>query len=161
MANGSSRDRGRRAKKNTAPARPAAVSGPGSLSRRTDSVAPSIEDVRGMVNESAGEEAALVNQVRQGTIPGEEGTEPTPQPQVTATPQPLQPMAPGVADIFTEGDGTPITTPSSMQQQESTLLEPDDVMLIRAMAQANPTAELISLLQFASQKINRTPQQFG
>jgi len=159
MANGSSRDRGRRAKKNTAPARPAAVSGPGRLSRRTDSVAPSIEDVRGMVSESAGEEAALVEQVRQGTIPGEEGTQP--QPQVTATPQPLQPMAPGVADIFTEGDGTPITTPSSMQQQESTLLEPDDLMLIRAMAQANPTAELISLLQFASQKINRTPQQFG
>lgn len=159
MANGSSRDRGRRAKKNTAPARPAAVSGPGRLSRRTDSVAPSIEDVRGMVTESAGEEAALVEQVRQGTIPGEEGTQL--QPQVTATPQPLQPMAPGVADIFTEGDGTPITTPSSMQQQESTLLEPDDVMLIRAMAQANPTAELISLLQFASQKINRTPQQFG
>jgi hypothetical protein len=159
MANGSSRDRGRRAKKNTAPARPAAVSGPGRLSRRTDSVAPSIEDVRGMVSESAGEEAALVEQVRQGTIPGEEGTQP--QTQVTATPQPLQPMAPGVADIFTEGDGTPITTPSSMQQQESTLLEPDDLMLIRAMAQANPTAELISLLQFASQKINRTPQQFG
>ena len=48
-----------------------------------------------------------------------------------------------------------------MQAQESSLLEPDDVMLIRAMAQINPSSELISLLQFAEQKINRTPQQFG
>ena len=48
-----------------------------------------------------------------------------------------------------------------MQAQESKLLEPDDVMLIRAMAQVNPSAELLSLLQFASRKINRTPQQFG
>lgn len=153
MANGSSRDKGRRG----GVSRPAPVSGPGRLSRRTDGAAPSIEDVRGMVNESAGEEQALVEQVRQGNV--EQPTEAVPQ--ARPQPQPLQTIAPGVGDIFTKGDGTPITTPSSMQQQESTLLEPDDLMLIRAMAQANPTAELISLLQFASQKINRTPQQFG
>lgn len=157
MANGSSRERGRRG----GVKRPAAVSGPGRLARRTDSVAPSIEDVRGMVTESAGEEAALVDQVRQGTIPGEEETQPQPQPQATGTPQPLQPVPPAVGDIFAQGDGTPINTPSTMQAQESSLLEPDDVMLIRAMAQINPSSELISLLQFAEQKINRTPQQFG
>ena len=48
-----------------------------------------------------------------------------------------------------------------MAQESSSLLEPDDVMLIRAMAKINPSQELISLLQFAEQKINRTPQQFG
>ena len=64
MANGSSRSRGRRG----GVKRPAAVSGPGKLARRTDGAAPTIEDVRGMVNESAGEEAALVDQVRQGNI---------------------------------------------------------------------------------------------
>jgi hypothetical protein len=38
-----------------------------------------------------------------------------------------------------------------MQSQE-TLLEPDDVMLIRAMAEVNPTSELLGLLKFASDK---------
>ena len=42
MANGSSRERGRRG----GVKRPAAVSGPGRLARRTDGAAPSIEDVR-------------------------------------------------------------------------------------------------------------------
>ena len=64
MANGSSRSRGRRG----GVKRPAAVSGPGRLARRTDGQAPSIEDVRGMITESAGEEAALVEQVRQGNF---------------------------------------------------------------------------------------------
>ena len=111
-----------------------------------------------MVSESAGEEKALVEQVRQGNVeePAATVAAPAEQPQ-----QALQPVAPAVADIFAEGDGTPINTPSSMQAQESSLLEPDDVMLIRAMAQVNPSAELLSLLQFANQKINRTPQQFG
>ena len=110
MANGSSRERGRRG----GVKRPAAVSGPGKLARRTDGQAPSIEDVRGMVNESAGEEQQLVEQVRQGNVE---------QPQ-----QSLQPLSPGIADIFAADDETPITTPSSMQAQESKLLEPDDVM---------------------------------
>ena len=36
-------------------------------------------------------------------------------------------------------------------------LEPDDVMLIRAMAEVNPTAELLGLLKFASDRqIGRT-----
>ena len=154
MANGSSRERGRRG----GVKRPAAVSGPGRLARRTDGQAPSIEDVRGMVTESAGEEKALVEQVRQGNVeePAATVAAPAEQPQ-----QELQPVAPAVGDIFAQGDGTPINTPSSMQAQESSLLEPDDVMLIRAMAQINPSSELISLLQFAEQKINRTPQQFG
>ena len=154
MANGSSRERGRRG----GVKRPAAVSGPGRLARRTDGQAPSIEDVRGMVTESAGEEKALVEQVRQGNVeqPAATVAAPAEQPQ-----QELQPLPPAVGDIFSQGDGTPINTPSSMQAQESSLLEPDDVMLIRAMAQINPSSELISLLQFAEQKINRTPQQFG
>ena len=154
MANGSSRERGRRG----GVKRPAAVSGPGKLARRTDGQAPSIEDVRGMVNESAGEEQQLVEQVRQGNVeqPPTTVAQPAEQPQ-----QSLQPLSPGIADIFAADDETPITTPSSMQAQESKLLEPDDVMLIRAMAQVNPSAELLSLLQFASRKINRTPQQFG
>ena len=154
MANGSSRERGRRG----GVKRPAAVSGPGRLARRTDGQAPTIEDVRGMVSESAGEEKALVEQVRQGNVeqPAATVAAPAEQPQ-----QELQPVPPAVGDIFAKGDGTPINTPSSMQAQESSLLEPDDVMLIRAMAQINPSSELISLLQFAEQKINRTPQQFG
>ena len=154
MANGSSRERGRRG----GVKRPAAVSGPGRLARRTDGQAPSIEDVRGMVSESAGEEKALVEQVRQGNVeqPAATVAAPAEQPQ-----QALQPLPPAVGDILAQGDGTPINTPSSMQAQESSLLEPDDVMLIRAMAQVNPSAELLSLLQFANQKINRTPQQFG
>ena len=97
MANGSSRQRGRRG----GVKRPAAVSGPGRLARRTDGAAPTIEDVRGMVNESAGEEAALVDQVRQGNIE---------QPQTTfaAQPQPapqqLGGVEPGIADVFAPGD---------------------------------------------------------
>ena len=155
MANGSSRSRGRRG----GVKRPAAVSGPGRLARRTDGQAPSIEDVRGMITESAGEEAALVEQVRQGNVEQPPATvaAPVEQPQQQA----LSPIAEGVADIFAQGDGTPITTPSSMQEQESTMLEPDDLMLIRAMAKIKPSQELISLLQFAEQSINRTPQQFG
>jgi hypothetical protein len=155
MANGSSRSRGRRG----GVKRPAAVSGPGRLARRTDGQAPSIEDVRGMINESAGEESALVEQVRQGNVEQQPATvaAPAEQPQQ----QLLSPIAEGVADIFAQGDGTPITTASSMQEQESTMLEPDDLMLIRAMAKIKPSQELISLLQFAEQSINRTPQQFG
>lgn len=155
MSNGSSRSRGRRG----GVKRPAAVSGPGRLARRTDGQAPSIEDVRGMITESAGEEAALVEQVRQGNVEQPPATvaATVEQPQQ----QELSPIAEGVADIFAQGDGTPITTPSSMQEQESTMLEPDDLMLIRAMAKIKPSQELISLLQFAEQSINRTPQQFG
>jgi len=154
MANGSSRSRGRRG----GVRRPAAVSGPGRLARRTDGAAPSIDDVRGMINESAGEEAALVEQVRQGNVEQPPATVATPveQPQ-----QELQTITPDVADIFTGDDDLPLTTPSNMQAKESTLLEPDDVMLIRAMAQIKPSAELISLLQYAEQNINRTPQQYG
>ena len=40
---------------------------------------------------------------------------------------------------------------------EDQFLEPDDVMLIRAMAEVNPTAELLGLLKFASDRqIGRT-----
>ena len=45
-----------------------------------------------------------------------------------------------------------LSTPSSMQTQD-TMLEPDDVMLIRAMAEVNPTNELLGLLKFASDKM--------
>ena len=129
----SSRAKGRRGgKKNTAPKRPAAVSGPGKLSARTDSAAPSIETVRSMVSETAGEEQALVDQVREGNI--------------TSPDSPGQGFSP-----VAEGEMVPLTTPSSMQSQE-TLLEPDDVMLIRAMAEVNPTSELLGLLKFASDK---------
>ena len=153
MSTDSSRARGRRG----GVKRPAAVSGPGRLSRRTDGAAPSIEDVRGMVTESAGEETDLVNQLRLGNV--------TPPPATVAAPeepqQELQTLPAGAAEIFAGGDDLPINTQSTMAQESSSLLEPDDVMLIRAMAKINPSQELISLLQFAEQKINRTPQQFG
>ena len=154
MSTDSSRSRGRRG----GVKRPAATSGPGKLSRRTDGQAPTIEDVRGMITESAGEETALVNQVRQGNItpPGTTVAQPTGAPQ-----QQLEPSEPGIGEIFTGEDELPADTPSTMAEESSTLLEPDDVMLIRAMAKINPSQELISLLQFAEQKINRTPQQFG
>ena len=148
MSTDSSRARGRRG----GVKRPAAVSGPGRLSRRTDGAAPSIEDVRGMVTESAGEETDLVNQVRQGNV--------TLPPATVAAPE-ITTLPAGAAEIFAAGDDLPINTQSTMAQESSSLLEPDDVMLIRAMAKINPSQELISLLQFAEQKINRTPQQFG
>lgn len=145
----SSRAKGRRGgKKNTAPKRPAAVSGPGKLSARTDSAAPSIEDVRGMVSESAGEEQALVDQVREGNITSPDS------PGQGLPAGPVGGLSPAAADVFSpvaEGEMVPLTTPSSMQSQE-TLLEPDDVMLIRAMAEVNPTSELLGLLKFASDK---------
>ena len=110
-----------------------------------------------MVTESAGEETELVNQVRQGNV--------TPPPATVAAleepQQELQTLPAGAAEIFAAGDDLPINTQSTMAQESSSLLEPDDVMLIRAMAKINPSQELISLLQFAEQKINRTPQQFG
>tara|TARA_R100001163_G_scaffold38036_1_gene28988 strand:+ start:3128 stop:3586 length:459 start_codon:yes stop_codon:yes gene_type:complete len=148
MANGSSRQRGRRG----GVKRPAAVSGPGKLSRRTDGAAPSIEDVRGMVNESAGEESALVDQVRQGNI---EQPQTTFAAQPQAIPQQLGGVEPGIADVFAPGDDdlNAYTRPPT----EDEFLEPDDVMLIRAMAEVNPTAELLGLLKFASDRqIGRT-----
>ena len=151
MATTSSRAKGRRGgKKNTAPSRPAAVSGPGKLSRRTDSAAPSIEDVRGMVSETAGEEQALVDQVREGNI-----VSPDNQAAAQSAPQQLGGLSSGVADVFTQptaDEQMSLSTPSSMQTQD-TMLEPDDVMLIRAMAEVNPTNELLGLLKFASDKM--------
>ena len=154
MADGSSRDRGRRGgKKNTAPARPAAVSGPGRLSRRTDSVAPSIQDVQAMASETYGEEQQLVEQVRDGNII--EGNRPTPAP-VQPTGQQIQqvPMGgvPGeLANLFgPDAEGGDLNSYSP--REEKVTLEPDDVLLLRAMAQVNPTNELLSLLQFASQR---------
>lgn len=160
MAIDSSRQNGRRG----GVKKPAAVSGPGKLSRRTDGVAPSIDDVRAMVSESAGEEKELVKQVREGNInaPEEETVVPAGQGQIISEePGVITPIPGGVGEIFGQGDGTPINTFSSMQQKESTLLEPDDLMLIRAMVNINPTPELINLLQTAEQKINRTPTQLG
>ena len=141
MANGSSRERGRRG----GVKRPAAVSGPGKLSRRTDGVAPTIEDVRGMVNESAGEETALVDQVRQGNVEQPQ-TELAPQ----QAPQQLGGVPPGIGDVFAPGEDD--LNAYSRPPMEDQYLEPDDVMLIRAMAEVNPTAELLGLLKFASDK---------
>ena len=61
MANGSSRERGRRG----GVKRPAAVSGPGRLARRTDGAAPTIEDVRGMVSEPADRKSTRLTPVTQ------------------------------------------------------------------------------------------------
>lgn len=148
MANGSSRSRGRRG----GVKRPAAVSGPGKLSRRTDGAAPTIDDVRGMVSESAGEEAALVEQVRQGNIEQPQTTFAAPPQQA---PQPLGGVAPDIADVFAPGqdDLNAYTRPPTEDQ----FLEPDDVMLIRAMAEVNPTPELLGLLKYASDRqVGRT-----
>lgn len=154
MANGSSRDRGRRGgKKNTAPARPAAVSGPGRLSRRTDSVAPSIQDVQAMASGTYGEEQQLVEQVRDGNIIEPETTTAAP---VQPTGQQIQQVPVGgvpgeLADLFgPEAEGGDLNAYSP--REEKVTLEPDDVLLLRAMAEVNPTNELLSLLQFASQR---------
>ena len=154
MSTDSSRARGRRG----GVKRPAPTSGPGKLSRRTDGAAPTIEDVRGMITESAGEETDLVNQVRQGNVTLPPATVAAPPEEVSTE---ITTLPAGAAEIFAGGDELPADTPSTMAQESSALLEPDDVMLIRAMAKINPSQELISLLQFAEQKINRTPQQFG
>ena len=98
MANGSSRERGRRG----GVKRPAAVSGPGKLSRRTDPQAPTIEDVRGMINESAGEEKALVEQVRQGNVEQPDTTVAVPaeQPQQAAASYLEQACAGCIAEVL-------------------------------------------------------------
>ena len=96
--------------------------------------------------------AALVDQVRQGNIE---------QPQTTFAAQPQQApqqiggVEPGIADVFAPGnDDLNAYTRPPMEDQ---FLEPDDVMLIRAMAEVNPTAELLGLLKFASDRqIGRT-----
>jgi hypothetical protein len=100
-----------------------------------------------MITESAGEEQALVEQVRQGNVE---------QPQTTFAAQPQQApqqlggVEPGVADVFAPGqDDLNAYTRPPMEDQ---FLEPDDVMLIRAMAEVNPTAELLGLLKFASDR---------
>tara|TARA_R100001163_G_C5032450_1_gene172306 strand:- start:438 stop:902 length:465 start_codon:yes stop_codon:yes gene_type:complete len=143
----SSRSKGRRGGNKSAPSRPAAVSGPGKLSRRTDGLI-SQEDVRGMVNESSGEESELVNIAREGNA-AVEGSETTAQPMPQSA-QPIQAVDPGVADIFGPSNENLPLRPGRVD--EDTFLEPDDVMLIRAMAEVNPTPELIGLLQFASNR---------
>lgn len=148
MAINSSRSRGRRG----GVKRPAAVSGPGKLSRRTDGVAPTIDDVRGMVNESAGEESALVEQVRQGNVEQPQESFAAPQQQ---GPAPLGGLPSGIADVFAPGEDNLGQYQSPPTQDQ--FLEPDDVMLIRAMAEVNPTTELLGLLKFASDRqVGRT-----
>lgn len=153
MANGSSRDMGRRGgKKSTAPARPAAVSGPGKLARRTDSAVPSIQDVQAMASGTYGEEQQLVEQVRDGAIiDGEQEATPVAAAPRQAAPAPIGGVPAELADIFApDPEGGDLN--AYQRPQEQITLEPDDVLLIRAMAEANPTNELLGLLQFASQR---------
>ena len=138
MANGSSRQSGRRG----GVKKPAAVSGPGKLSRRTDGQAPTVEDVKGMVSGSYDEEKQLIEQVRQdptvqdntGVVEGEivddENVVINPVDEVDLYGQTRYPDMP----IDTIGDAG------------NQILEPDYLMLIRAMAEINPTPELLSLL---------------
>ena len=86
-------------------------------------------------------------------------------PQETFAAQPQQGPAPlgglptGLADVFAPGEDNLGQYQSPPTQDQ--FLEPDDVMLIRAMAEVNPTSELLGLLKFASDRqIGRTQRNF-
>lgn len=156
MAIESSRSKGRRGGYRK-PANPAAVSGPGALSERTDT-GVSVEDVKKMLadepmgTEGAAEEnVAAANAALEGTAaPGQAVSATLP---AGVTPETL--------DIFTSGGGQENISEGVTDEARrvattgSPMLPPDPVMLVRAMYEIYPTDELGSLLATFQNK----PQQ--
>lgn len=156
MAIESSRSKGRRGGYRK-PANPAAVSGPGALSERTDT-GVSVEDVKKMLadepmgTEGAAEEnVAAANAALEGTAPPGQSVSATLPAGVT----------PETLDIFTSGGGQENISEGVTDEARrvattgSPMLPPDPVMLVRAMYEIYPTDELGSLLATFQNK----PQQ--
>ena len=133
MANGSSRNKGRRG---------GAVSGPGALSKRTD-LNVTATDARDMLSEAPmGAEQALVNQVQQGNIAAEAANTSGMLPADNA-PVAISPVEDFDLTAATDYPDMPVTETGIPKQS---YLEDDSMMLIRAMADIFPTDELLSLL---------------
>ena len=134
MANGSSRNKGRRG---------GAVSGPGALSKRTD-LNVSSDDAREMLADAPMGEGneALVGQSPQGVAAN------------TGQPANVQPV-----DQFDLAAPTnfPDMTITDKGMTKSRFLEEDSMMLIRAMAEIYPTPELLSLLNSQGSVYSQTP----
>lgn len=156
MSVGSSRGRGRRGGYRK-PANPAAVSGPGALSERTDT-GVSVEDVKKMIaNEPMGTEGEAEKNVAAANA-ALEGTS-APGQSVGAT-LPAG-VLPENLDIFTNGGGQENIQEGVTDEARriattgSPMLPPDPLMLVRAMYEIYPTDELGSLLASFQNK----PQQ--
>lgn len=147
MANGSSRSKGRRG---------GAVSGPGALSKRTDLNVSSDSAREMLAGAPMGDETDLVNQVVEGNaalppqgggggggVPAEEAAQVTPVEDFSLTNDTAYPEMP-VTDIG---------------QKKQTYLEDDSMMLIRAMADAFPTPELLSLLMSQGSVYKQSPDK--
>lgn len=133
MANGSSRNKGRRG---------GAVSGPGALAQRTD-LNVTATDAREMLSEAPmGAEQALVNQVQQGNIAAEAANTSGMLPADNA-PVAINPVEDFDLTAATDYPDMPVTETGIPKQS---YLEDDSMMLIRAMADIFPTDELLSLL---------------
>ena len=143
MANGSSRNRGRRG---------GAVRGPGALSQRTD-LNVSQQDARSMMaDETFGEEGELVEQVQQGNnaLQGIQAE----QAQGMTEPAQINPVNEFDLTAPTDFQDMPITDTGAPKQ---TYLEDDSMMLIRAMAEIFPTDELLSLLMSQGSVYKQSP----
>ena len=143
MANGSSRNRGRRG---------GAVSGPGALSQRTD-LNVSQQDARSMMaDETFGEEGELVEQVQQGNnaLQGIQAE----QAQGMTEPAQINPVNEFDLTAPTDFQDMPITDTGAPKQ---TYLEDDSMMLIKAMAEIFPTDELLSLLMSQGSVYKQSP----
>mgnify|MGYP003111814887 FL=1 len=143
MANGSSRNKGRRG---------GAVSGPGALSKRTD-LNVSSDDAREMLADAPmGSEQELVQQV----VEGNQALNQSPQGVEANTEQPtnVQPV-----DQFDLAGPTnfPDMSITDRGMTKSRFLEEDSMMLIRAMAEIYPTPELLSLLNSQGSVYSQTP----
>ena len=144
MANGSSRNRGRRG---------GAVSGPGALSKRTD-LNVTATDAREMLSEAPmGAEQALVNQVQQGNVAAQAAN------QNNIVPEDNRPVAVAPVEDFdltapTDYPDMPVTDTGIPKQS---YLEDDSMMLIRAMADIFPTDELLSLLMSQGSAYKQSP----
>ena len=144
MANGSSRNKGRRG---------GAVSGPGALSKRTD-LNVSSDDAREMLADAPmGSEQDLVQQVVEGNA-ALVGQSPQGVAANTGQPANVQPV-----DQFDLAAPTnfPDMTITDKGMTKSRYLEEDSMMLIRAMAEIYPTPELLSLLNSQGSVYSQTP----
>ena len=144
MANGSSRNRGRRG---------GAVSGPGALSERTD-LNVTATDARQMLSEAPfGAEQALVNQVQQGNVAAEAANTSGMLPADNA-PVAINPVEDFDLTAPTNYPDMPVTETGVPKQS---YLEDDSMMLIRAMADIFPTDELLSLLFSQGSAFKQSP----
>tara|TARA_B100000927_G_C16447936_1_gene462598 strand:- start:482 stop:982 length:501 start_codon:yes stop_codon:yes gene_type:complete len=152
----SSRSRGRRGGYRK-PAEPAAVSGPGALSQRTDT-GVSVDEVKQMIsNDTQGVEGQAEKNVAAANA-ALTGTSAPGQPVGTTLPAGVLPEN---LDIFTNGGGQENIQEGVTDEARriaatgSPMLPPDPLMLVRAMYEIYPTDELGSLLASFQNK----PQQ--